>query len=88
MRGNEIVGMYHLEGDYLHVIHVAAEQIGSGVGRVMMAAAEVDGARRLEVRSFNARARRFYVARGWQEVRRADATEMGTPVITIDMARP
>jgi GNAT superfamily N-acetyltransferase len=88
VRGHDIVGMYHLEGDYLHAIHVAADQIGSGVGRVMMAAAEEGGARRLEVRAFNARARQFYAARGWQEVDRADATEMGTPVVTINMARP
>ena len=83
-----IAGMYHVEGDYLHAIHVAAELIGQGVGGVLMAGAEAEGARRLEVRGFNRRAIEFYTKRGWQEIGRAEATEMGTPVVTIEMARP
>lgn len=84
----EVVGMYHLEGDYLHAIHVAPSRIGSGIGRMLMDEAEAKGARRLSVRAFNLRAQQFYVRRGWLEHERTDDTEMGTPVVTIAMVLP
>lgn len=84
----EVVGMYHLEGDYLHAIHVAPGRIGSGIGRALMDEAEAKGARRLEVRAFNTRAQQFYARRGWQESSRSDSTEMGTPVVSIAMRLP
>lgn len=87
-RGGAVVGMYHLEGDYLHAIHAAVEAIGSGVGMALMAHAEAQGARKLEVRAFNSRARVFYEKRGWHGVAEYEGTEMGTPVRTILMERP
>lgn len=85
VRGGAIVGMFHRDGDYLEAIHVAPGQIGKGIGRLLMTRAEADGARRLDVRSFNQSARAFYAARGWREVRRIDGTEMGAPVVTVAM---
>ncbi|NMA98011.1 MAG: hypothetical protein GX970_07875 [Phyllobacteriaceae bacterium] len=50
-----VLGMYHLEGDHLHAIHVDVSAIGSGVGRALMDEAEATGARKLEVRKSRAR---------------------------------
>lgn len=85
VRDETLVGMFHLEGDYLEAIHVAAETMGQGIGGLMMAQAEAAGARRLDVRAFNQRARTFYLARGWREAGREAGTEMGAPVETITM---
>ena len=86
-RGGVVVGMYHLEGPMLHAMHVDSWAIGTGIGRAMMEAAELAGARRLEVRAFNLRARRFYAGRGWIEVDEHEGSEMGMPVRTIVMER-
>lgn len=85
-QNGSVVGMFHRDGEFLHAIHVAVDAIGTGIGKAMMDRAEADGARRLEVRAFNERARHFYERRGWQAVAERDDTEMGTPVVTIDMA--
>ncbi len=61
--------------------------IGSGVGRALMDHAEAGGARRLDVRAFNSRARAFYERRGWRAVAEIADTEMGTPVRSIQMER-
>lgn len=86
-RDGVVAGMYHLEGDTLHAIHVHVLFIGSGVGRALMDHAEARGARRLDVRAFNTRARAFYERRGWRAVAEVAATEMGTPVRSILMER-
>lgn len=80
-----VLGMYHLEGDHLYAIHVDVSAIGSGVGRALMDEAEATGARKLEVRKFNNRARAFYAKRGWVEAEEYPDTEMGFPVQTIAM---
>jgi len=87
VRDGRIVGMSHLEGDYLHAIHVSSDAWGSGVGAQLMARAEAEGARRLEVLGFNTRARAFYARRGWRETGVSAGTEMGTPVETVAMER-
>lgn len=84
-RGGVVVGMFHLEGQVLHAIHVDSWTIGTGVGTALMSVAENQGARQLVVRAFNARAREFYRRRGWQEVDEFEDLEMGTPVRTIQM---
>ena len=86
-RDGVVVGMHHVEGAYLHAIHVAADRLGQGVGSRLMDDAEGRGAARLDVRSFNSRARAFYAGRGWQEEEERDDTEMGTPVRSIIMTR-
>ena len=84
-RDGAIVGVYHLEDEFLHAIHVAVNHLSTGVGRMMMSDAERRGARRLEVREFNERARQFYLKRGWVELYNEPASEMGTPCVTITM---
>jgi N-acetylglutamate synthase-like GNAT family acetyltransferase len=86
-RGDVVVGVYHLEDSHLHAIHVDSWAIGTGVGKALMAAAERDGARKLEVRAFNMRARDFYLGRGWVEVDEYEDLEMGQSVRTILMER-
>lgn len=86
-RGGVVVGMYHLDGAWLHAIHVDSWAIGTGVERALMDAAEAEGARQLEVRAFNSRARAFYLARGWLEAAEHAGSEMGTLVRTIVMER-
>lgn len=86
-RGGVVVGMYHREGAWLQAIHVDSWAVGTGVGRALMAAAEAAGARRLEVRAFNVRARDFYLSRGWLDVDEHEGAEMGMPVRTIVMER-
>ena len=86
-REGSVVGMYHLEGDYLHAIHVAPAATRSGVGGVLMQHAEAQGAARLEVRVFNKNALQFYQHRGWRQVDEVDGSEMGTPTRSIIMAR-
>ncbi len=86
-RGNVVVGVYHLEDDHLHAIHVDTWAIGTGVGKALMDAAEAEGARKLEVRAFNIRARDFYRARGWIEMNEYEDLEMGESVRTIAMER-
>ena len=86
-RGGVVVGMFHLDGPMLHALHVDSWAIGTGVGRELMDEAELRGARRLEVRAFNARARDFYRGRGWVEVDDYADEEMGFAVRTILMER-
>lgn len=63
-REGAVLGMYDLEGEYLHAIHVHPDAIGSGVGRALMDHAEEGGARALDVRVFNQNAIGFYLHRG------------------------
>ncbi|KKB10145.1 GNAT family N-acetyltransferase [Devosia chinhatensis] len=86
-RAGVVVGLYHLDAPHLHAIHVDSWAIGTGVGGAMMDAAESEGAGRLEVRSFNMRARQFYRSRGWVEVDEYEDDEMGQMVRTIAMER-
>lgn len=84
-RHGVVAGMYHREGEMLHAIHVHVVFIGSGVGQALMDHAEARGARRLDVRAFNSRARAFYERRGWRAVAEMEESEMGTPVRSILM---
>lgn len=84
-RDGVLVGVYHLDDGFLHAIHVAVNHLGTGVGRLMMSDAERRGARRLEVREFNDRARQFYLRRGWVELCNEPGSEMGSPCVTITM---
>lgn len=84
-REDGVLGMYDLEGEYLHAIHVHPDAIGSGVGRALMDHAEEGGAKALDVRIFNQNAIGFYLHRGWREADQIDTFEMGTPTKSILM---
>ncbi len=82
-----VVAMMHLDGTHLAALHVDAELKGCGIGSVVLAEAEVRGARRLEVRAFNRPAIRFYESRGWQRTGTYEGDEMGTPMLTHEYRR-
>jgi GNAT superfamily N-acetyltransferase len=77
-------------GDLLDALHVDPARWNGGVGSKLLDTAERQIAcsyavARLEVRSFNTRARGFYARRGWVEVRRYPGTECGSPVENVEM---
>ncbi len=92
--GGTLLGMFHVEGDHLHAIHLDPGQRRRRVGSLLMDAVERRIARehaeaRLEVRAFNAGAVAFYRQRGW--VRRGEAyldPECGEPCETFEMVKP
>jgi ribosomal protein S18 acetylase RimI-like enzyme len=84
----EIVGAILVEEDCLEDLHVAREFQGRGVGLRLLRQAEALGARRLEVRAFNARAIRFYELAGWKRRRTYPTTEMGFPTLSHEYVAP
>lgn len=87
-----LLGMFQTDDDWLQSLHVDPGHWNAGVGMTLLDAAEARIARahqlaRLEVRSFNTRARAFYSRRGWKEVRRYPGTECGSPVENIEMQK-
>jgi ribosomal protein S18 acetylase RimI-like enzyme len=84
----QVVAMMHLDGEHLAALHVDPDLKGRGIGSVMMAGAEAQGARRLEVRAFNAPTIHFYESRGWQRTRTYEGDEMGTPMLTHEFHGP
>ncbi len=84
----QVVAMMHLDGEHLAALHVDPDLKGRGIGSVMMAGAEAQGASRLEVRAFNGPAIHFYESRGWQKARSYEGEEMGTPMLTHEFHRP
>jgi ribosomal protein S18 acetylase RimI-like enzyme len=91
-RGNMLLGMVHPDRDVIDALHVDPACWNGGVGSKLLSLAERQIASsyavaRLEVRSFNTRARAFYARRGWVEVRRYPGTECGSPVENVEMQR-
>lgn len=78
-----IAAAMHLEGEHLAALHVAPDLKGCGIGSAMMTEAERRGARRLEVRAFNAFAICFYERRGWCRTATYDDIEMGVLMPTL-----
>lgn len=84
--------MMQVDGDRIIDLHVDPACWHGGVGSRLLEAGEQQIARsypaaRLEVRSFNTRARAFYAHRGWAEVRRYLDMECGSPVETVELLR-
>jgi len=68
--GGALLGMFHVEGDHLHAIHLDPRQKRRGVGSVLMDEVErrialTHPEAALEVRAFNTAAIAFYKQRGW-----------------------
>ena len=88
----EVVGMLHIEENWVRSIQLAPERKRQGIGSQLMDEAEGRIRKnhpqaRLDVRAFNAGALEFYKRRGWTECRRYQGTECGAPVETIEMAK-
>ena len=89
-----LLGMFHVEGDHLHAIHLDPRQRRRRVGSRLMDAVEKRIARdhpeaTLEVRAFNTGAIAFYKQRGWVQCGPAYAdAEYGEPCETLRMVKP
>lgn len=90
--GESLAGRVDVEADRLENIEVDPAMWRQGIGPKLLAHGESLIARShsvafLEVRSFNARAIRFYERHGWTEVRRYPGTECGAPIENIEMSK-
>ncbi|MEQ9260524.1 MAG: GNAT family N-acetyltransferase [Roseovarius sp.] len=83
-----IIGVIFVHGDRLEDLHVAHRFQGRGVGRLLLRRAERLGARRLEVRAFNARAIRLYESAGWTRRQTYPTTELGFLVQSHEYVAP
>lgn len=87
-----LLGMFHIEGEHLHAIHLDWRTKRRGIGSALMDEVERTIAKNhrravLEVRAFNTGAIAFYEHRGWQKTRAYPDTEMGEPVETFEMIK-
>jgi len=91
--GGMLLGMFHVETDHLHAIHLDPKGKRQGTGSLLMDEAERRISRRhrkaiLEVRAFNVGAIAFYRQRGWTT--QGDVyldTECGEPCETFTMTK-
>jgi ribosomal protein S18 acetylase RimI-like enzyme len=91
--GGVLRGMFHIEGNHLHAIHLDPAQKRRRIGSALMDEVERRVARdhfeaELEVRTFNTGAIAFYTGRGWA-IRGAPYpdTECGEPCETYRMVK-
>lgn len=92
IRDDVLLGMVQTRQAFVHALHVDPAHWNCGAGSGLLKAAEQVIAEqfpvaRLEVRSFNIRARAFYARRGWTEMRRYPGTECGSPVENVEMQK-
>ncbi len=90
--GGSLMGMFHVDGNWLNAIHLDPKRKRQGIGSRLMDEVErrISAAHpeaRLEVRAFNVGAIDFYKQRGWTERRRYEGKECGEPVETIEMIK-
>jgi ribosomal protein S18 acetylase RimI-like enzyme len=88
---HRVVGYLALHGTHLDDLYVRPGHQGRGVGSALLERAKVLSPRRLELAAFqeNTRARAFYEARGFREVRRTDGdNEEGLPDIHYEWSGP
>ena len=72
-----IVAFLGLRGEELRHFYVRPDRIGKGAGTLLLEAAKSSGVEALELWCFqaNARARRFYEARGFKPIRFTDGAD-------------
>lgn len=91
--GGMLLGMFHLEGNHLHAIHLDPKMKRRRIGSLLMDEVERRVAERhaeavLEVRTFNTGAIAFYRQRGWTVRGQAYlGTECGEPCETFQMVK-
>ncbi len=90
--GGKILGMFHIEADHLHAIHLDPNHKRQKIGSLLMSEVERrigvnHHDARLEVRAFNKGAITFYLNRGWVQRRTYQDTECGEPVETVEMTK-
>lgn len=89
---DELVGVLEVAADCVESLHVDPKSWSKGIGSALLKEAERRIAQthttaRLEVRSFNERARDFYRRRGWIEIRTYPGTEMDSPIVNVEMTK-
>jgi GNAT superfamily N-acetyltransferase len=88
-----IIGFAHLSGDEVGTLHVDPASKRLGVGRSLMAAAEVElrsfgfSRLRIETEEFNTPAHAFYAALGYAETRRFTGDVIGYDVACLEMSK-
>ncbi|HEY4940991.1 MAG TPA: GNAT family N-acetyltransferase [Rhizomicrobium sp.] len=88
-----LLGMFHIEGDHLHAIHLDPRRKRRRIGSALMDDVERRIALNhrqatLEVRAFNIGAIAFYRQRGWLQRGAAyPGTECGEPCETLEMVK-
>ena len=90
--GGKLVGMFHVEGEHLHAIHLDPKHKRRRLGSSLMDEVErrvglTHAEASLEVRAFNIGAIAFYKQRGWSVRRSYPSTECGEPVETLEMVK-
>ena len=88
----KILGMFHIEADHLHAIHLDPKHKRRKIGSLLMDEVERrigmnHSSARLEVRAFNEGAIAFYLKRGWVQRRAYPDTECGEPVETLELVK-
>lgn len=94
VEGEQVVGMVHWDGDFVHALHVIGAAQGQGVGRALLAHAEQAMAAagqvvaRLETDTFNTRSRAFYAALGYREIDSYPDQEWESGLTTLLLEKP
>ena len=93
-QGEQVLGMVHWEGDFVHALHVIGAAQGQGVGRALLAHAEQameaagQAVARLETDTFNTRSRAFYAALGYREIDSYPDQEWESGLTTLLLEKP
>ncbi len=93
-RDGRVVGLVHVEGDFVNALHVRADAARTGVGAALMDVAEAaiaaagHASARLETDTFNARSQAFYAARGYAEAGRYPDEEWSSDLTTLLLVKP
>jgi ribosomal protein S18 acetylase RimI-like enzyme len=87
-----LLGMFHIEGNHLHAIHLDPKHKRRGIGSQLMDEVERQiglnyREAALEVRGFNTDAIAFYKQRGWLKRRAYPDMECGERVETFEMVK-
>ena len=94
IEGEQVLGMVHWEGDFVHALHVIGAAQGQGVGRALLAHAEQameaagQAVARLETDTFNTRSRAFYAALGYREIDSYPDLEWESGLTTLLLEKP
>ena len=94
IEGEQVLGMVHWDGNFVHALHVIGAAQGQGVGRALLTHAEQamaaagQAAARLETDTFNTRSRAFYAALGYREIDTYPDQEGESGLTTLLLEKP
>jgi ribosomal protein S18 acetylase RimI-like enzyme len=94
VEGEQVLGMVHWDGDFIHALHVTGAAQRRGVGRALLTHAEQamaaagETSARLETDTFNTRSRAFYAANGYREIDSYPDEEWDSGLTTLLLEKP